>query len=65
MLKCPRCAGLARALRAAETRNLDHAKRTLALEHLVKEMLDHGEFSPHMLKRIQDSKLRLDAEQAT
>ncbi|MHC1791817.1 hypothetical protein [Solidesulfovibrio sp.] len=63
MTSCPRCAGLAKALRAAERRNLAHAKRATALETLVKEMLDHGDFSPHMLKRLQASKLRLDAGQ--
>jgi hypothetical protein len=61
MPDCPRCAGLKRALHAAEERNLEHAKRETALEGLVKEMLDYGEFSPHVLKRIQASRIRLDA----
>jgi len=64
MGKCPRCAGLEKALHAAETRNMEHSKRETALEGLVKEMLDQGEFSPLMLERIQASKLRLDAGKA-
>lgn len=63
MEKCPRCVGLAKALRAAERRNIEHAKRAAALEALIKEMLDHGDFSPHVLQRLQASKIRLDAGQ--
>lgn len=64
MGKCPHCAGMAKALRAAETRNLEHVKREFALECLVKELFDQGVFPPNVMRRIQASKLRLDAGNA-
>jgi len=60
MTPCPHCAGMAKALRAAETRNLEHAKREEALELLVKEMLEHATMPTTMRSRIRASALRLD-----
>jgi hypothetical protein len=56
---CTRCAGLAKALRSAEKQNLDHVKRTDALEALLREMVDRGEFAPAVLERLQGAMTRL------
>jgi hypothetical protein len=61
---CTRCAGLAKALRSAEKQNLDHVKRTDALETLLRELLDHGEFAPAVLELGQAALARLTGRPA-
>jgi hypothetical protein len=59
MPTCSRCNGLTKALLSAEKQNLAHVKRADSLEALIRDMLDHGKFSPAVLERVQTTLDRL------